>query len=128
MRKAGGMETTTAPRTQEETRTGLATLALICTGYFMVILDATVTNVALPAIGRGLHSSVTGLQWVVDAYTLSVAAFRLTGGALAERLGGRRLFTWGLVLFGAASAACGLAPTLGVLVAARLVQGIGAAV
>jgi DHA2 family methylenomycin A resistance protein-like MFS transporter len=96
------METTTATRPQEGTRTGPATLALICTGYFMVILDATVTNVALPSIGRGLHGSVTGLQWAVDAYTLSFAALLLTGGALAERLGGRRVFTAGLVIFGAA--------------------------
>ena len=122
------METTTAQRAHEETRTGPAALALICTGYFIVILDATVTNVALPSIGRGLHGSVTGLQWVVDAYTLSFAALLLTGGALAERLGGRRVFTAGLVIFGAASAACGLAPSLGVLVAARLIQGAGAAV
>lgn len=121
------METSTASRPQEETRTGPAPLALICTGYFMVILDATVTNVALPSIGRGLHGGVTGLQWVVDAYTLSFAAFLLTGGALAERLGGRRVFTGGLLVFGAASAGCGLAPTVSVLVAARLVQGIGAA-
>lgn len=75
------METTTATRPQEESRTRSATLALICTGYFMVILDATVTNVALPSIGRGLHGSITGLQWVVDAYTLSFAALLLTGGA-----------------------------------------------
>ena len=128
LRKAGGMETITAPQRSEETRTGPAALALICTGYFMVILDATVTNVALPSIGRGLHGSVTGLQWVVDAYTLSFAALLLTGGALAERLGGRRVFTAGLVVFGAASAACGLAPSLGVLVTARLIQGAGAAV
>lgn len=121
------MQTTTATRPQEETRTGPVTLALICTGYFMVILDATVTNVALPSIGRGLHGSVTGLQWVVDAYTLSFAALLLTGGALAERIGGRRVFTAGLIVFGAASAACGLAPSLGVLVAARLIQGVGAA-
>ncbi len=92
------METTTATRPQEESRTRSATLALICTGYFMVILDATVTNVALPSIGRGLHGSITGLQWVVDAYTLSFAALLLTGGALAERLGGRRVFTIGLVI------------------------------
>jgi len=122
------MESITTPRTTEETPTRAATLALICTGYFMVILDATVTNVALPAIGRGLHGSITGLQWVVDAYTLSFAALLLTGGAFAERLGGRRVFTIGLVIFGAASAAFGLAPSLGVLVAARLVQGAGAAV
>ena len=107
------MATTTTPRTSEETRTGPAALALICTGYFMVILDATVTNVALPSIGRGLHGSVTGLQWVVDAYTLSFAALLLTGGAVAERLGGRRVYTAGLVIFGTASAACALAPSLG---------------
>jgi DHA2 family methylenomycin A resistance protein-like MFS transporter len=83
--------------------------------------------VALPSIGRGLHGGITGLQWVVDAYTLAFAALLLTGGALAERLGGRRVFTGGLVAFGAASAACGLAPSLGVLVAARAVQGAGAA-
>ncbi len=94
------MESITAQRATEETRTGPATLALICTGYFMVILDATVTNVALPSIGRGLHGSITGLQWVVDAYTLSFAALLLTGGALAERLGGRRVFTAGLAIFG----------------------------
>ena len=80
------METTTATRPQEETRTGPAALALICTGYFMVILGATVTNVALPAIGRGLHGSVTGLQRAVDTYTLIVAgcAF-LAGAALVSR-------------------------------------------
>ena len=122
------MATIEALRAQKEMPSPAFALAVICTGYFMVILDATVTNVALPSIGRGLHGSVTGLQWIVDAYTLSFAALLLTGGALAERLGGRRIFTLGLVVFGAASAACGLAPTLGVLVAARFIQGAGAAV
>src|SRR5215468_8913089 len=84
VRNAGGMETTTAPRARTGVRTPAATLVLICTGYFMVILDATVTNVALRAIGRGLHGGITGLQWVVDAYTLAFAALLLTGGALAE--------------------------------------------
>jgi MFS transporter, DHA2 family, methylenomycin A resistance protein len=102
-------------------------LVVICLGYFMVIVDTTVVNVALPAIGRDLHGGVAGLQWVVDAYTLSFAGLLLTGGALAERLGGRRVFGAGLALFAAASAACGLAPGLGVLIAARLVQGVGAA-
>src|SRR5215470_11415413 len=122
------MATIDALRAQRERHNPAFALAVICTGYFMVILDATVTNVALPSIGRGLHGSVTGLQWVVDAYTLSFAALLLTGGALAMRLGGRRVITAGLLLFGAASAACALAPSLGVLVAARLVQGAGAAV
>lgn len=102
-------------------------LVVICLGYFMVIVDATVVNVALPAIGRDLHGGVADLQWVVDAYTLSFAGLLLTGGALAERFGGRRVFGAGLALFAAASAACGLAPSLGVLIAARLVQGVGAA-
>jgi MFS transporter, DHA2 family, methylenomycin A resistance protein len=102
-------------------------LVVICLGYFMVIVDTTVVNVALPAIGRDLHGGVAGLQWVVDAYTLSFAGLLLTGGALAERLGGRRVFGAGLVVFAAASAACGLAPGLEFLVAARLVQGAGAA-
>src|SRR5262252_3889133 len=119
------MATIEALRAQKERHNPAFALAVICTGYFMVILDATVTNVALPSIGRGLHGSVTGLQWVVDAYTLSFAGLLLTGGALAERLGGRRVFTFGLVVFWAASAACGLAPALGVLVAARFVQGAG---
>src|SRR5215469_11963288 len=109
------MATIEALRAQKEKPNPAFALAVICTGYFMVILDATVTNVALPSIGRGLHGSVTGLQWVVDAYTLSFAGLLLTGGALAERLGGRRIFAAGLIVFGAASAACGLAPTLGML-------------
>jgi DHA2 family methylenomycin A resistance protein-like MFS transporter len=102
-------------------------LVVICVGYFLVILDATVVNVALPAIGRDLHGGVAGLQWVVDAYTLSFAGLLLAGGALAERLGGRPVFAAGLALFALASAACGAAPSLPVLIAARLVQGAGAA-
>jgi MFS transporter, DHA2 family, methylenomycin A resistance protein len=108
-------------------RTASLALVVICAGYFLVILDATVVNVALPAIGRELHGGVAGLQWVVDAYTLSFAGLLLAGGALAERLGGRRVFAAGLALFALASAACGAAPSLPVLIAARLVQGAGAA-
>ena len=100
-------------------------LVVICVGYFLVILDAMVVNVALPAIGHELHGGVAGLQWVVDAYTLSFAGLLLAGGALAERLGGRRVFLAGLVTFALASAACGLAPSLPVLIGARLVQGAG---
>ncbi|HEY3979975.1 MAG TPA: MFS transporter [Streptosporangiaceae bacterium] len=108
-------------------RTASLALLVICVGYFLVILDATVVNVALPAIGRELHGGVAGLQWVVDAYTLSFAGLLLAGGALAERLGGRRVFAAGLALFALASAACGAAPSLPVLIAARLAQGAGAA-
>jgi MFS transporter, DHA2 family, methylenomycin A resistance protein len=120
------METTEQQRTEARPTSGLA-LVVICLGYFMVIVDTTAVNVALPSIGRDLHSGIAGLQWVVDAYTLSFAALLLTGGTLAERLGGKRVFGSGLAVFAAASAACGLAPVLWVLLAARVVQGAGAA-
>ena len=123
--------------TATQTRTGRGTgaparspalaLLVICAGYFLVILDAMVVNVALPSIGHELHGGVAGLQWTVDAYTLSFAGLLLTGGALAERLGGRPVFAGGTALFALASAACGLAPSMGVLIAARFVQGAGAA-
>lgn len=122
------VETRTNEDTSSTTQPSSALpLAVICAGYFLVILDTMVVNVALPSIGRDLHGGISGLQWVVDAYTLSFAGLLLTGGALAERLGGRRVFRTGLASFTLASAACGLAPTLGLLVVARLVQGAGAA-
>lgn len=105
-----------------------AALAAALLGFFMVTLDALVVNVALPAIRHDLGGGMTGLQWVVDGYTLVFAALLLSAGALSDRLGARRAFAAGLALFVAASAACGLAPSLGVLVAARLAQGAGAAV
>jgi DHA2 family methylenomycin A resistance protein-like MFS transporter len=115
-------------RTNPDSRSPLLALVVICAGYFLVILDAMVVNVAVPSIGHELHGGVAGLQWVVDAYTLSFAGLLLAGGALAERLGARPVFTGGVAVFAAASAACGLAPTLAVLIAARFVQGAGAAV
>jgi len=108
-------------------RTLTASLVIICLGYFMVIVDATAVNVALPPIGRQIGGGVSGLQWVADAYTLAFAGLLLAGGALTERAGGRRVFLAGLSLFGAGSAACGLAPSLPALVTARLAQGAGAA-
>src|SRR6185437_8389507 len=122
--------TQTSPRRLEKEHPeqgGYLALVVICLGYFLVILDVMVVNVALPSIGRELHGGVAGLQWVVDAYTLSFAGLLLAGGALAERLGGRLVFLAGLVTFALASAACGLAPSMPVLVGARLVQGAGAA-
>jgi DHA2 family methylenomycin A resistance protein-like MFS transporter len=104
-----------------------ASLAVALLGFFVVTLDALVVNVALPAIGRDLGGGITGLQWVVDGYTLLFAALLLSAGALADRVGARQAYTAGLALFVAASAACGLAPQMGALVAARLVQGAGAA-
>jgi EmrB/QacA subfamily drug resistance transporter len=103
------------------------TLIAVCVAIFMLLLDITVVNVALPAIQRSLHSSFQDLQWVVDAYALTLAAFLLTGGALADLLGRRRLFTIGLVVFTASSAVCGLSVTPLMLNLARGVQGIGGA-
>src|SRR5213078_2033023 len=102
-----------------------ASLAVAVLGFFVVTLDALVVSVALPTMGHDLGGGMTGLQWVVDGYTLMFAALLLSAGALADRFGARQAFAAGLVLFVAASAACGLAPSLGVLVAARLAQGAG---
>lgn len=102
-------------------------LAALCIGYFMVILDTTVVNVALPDIQRQLGASFASLQWVVDGYALIFASLLLTGGGLADRLGGRRTYLAGFSVFISASVLCGAAPTMGVLLAARAVQGAGAA-
>jgi MFS transporter, DHA2 family, methylenomycin A resistance protein len=102
-------------------------LAAALLGFFVVTLDAVIVNVALPVIRQELSGGMSGLQWVVDGYTLMFAALLLSAGSLADRLGARRAFGAGMVLFVLASAACGLAPSLPVLVAARLVQGSAAA-
>ncbi|MFG2356479.1 MFS transporter [Streptomyces sp. NPDC048521] len=104
-----------------------APLLAVCTGYFMVILDVTVINVAVPVIGRELSASLTGVQWVTDGYTLALAGFLLTGGALGDRLGNRRVFCSGVAVFTVSSAGCALAPNADLLVAARLMEGLGAA-
>jgi len=96
-------------------------------GSSMAMLDGTVVNVALPTIGRSLHTSLAGLQWTVTAYTLTLAGLILLGGALGDRLGRRRIFVVGVVWFALASALCGLAPDIGVLIGARALQGIGGA-
>lgn len=96
-------------------------------GFFIITLDALVVSVALPAIRDTLGGGVTGLQWVVDGYTLPFAAFLLLAGTLSDRIGAKRSFGIGLVLFTLSSAACGLAPSLGLLIVARVAKGIGAA-
>ncbi|MEU7305759.1 MFS transporter [Streptomyces sp. NPDC007206] len=106
---------------------GRMALAAVLLGFFTIMVDAMIVNVALPSIGRGFGSGMTGLQWVVDGYTLAFAAFLLSAGSISDRIGARQAFAVGLGLFVAASAVCGIAPNLGVLVAARLVQGAGAA-
>jgi EmrB/QacA subfamily drug resistance transporter len=103
------------------------TLAAVCVATFMLLLDITIVNVALPEIRADLGASFSDLQWVVDAYALGLAAFLLLTGSLADRLGRRRVFTWGLVLFVVASVLCGLAGTPTFLNLSRVLQGIGGA-
>jgi DHA2 family methylenomycin A resistance protein-like MFS transporter len=123
--------------TQPETTTGQSdpgrsarrwTLVAMSLGFAVVQLDISVVNVAIKSIGSALGGGVSDLQWVVNAYTIGFAAFILTAGALGDRIGARRVFISGFFLFMVASAVCGLAPNLGVLIAARAIQGIGAAV
>src|SRR5580698_10109119 len=103
-------------------------LAVTSTALFMASLDNLVVTTALPSIREHLHAGLEGLQWTVNAYTLTFAVLLLTGATLGERFGRRRLFTAGLAVFTAGSAAAALAPGIGWLVAARAVQGVGAAV
>ncbi|OBJ50831.1 MFS transporter [Mycobacterium sp. 1423905.2] len=102
-------------------------IAAAVLGSGIAFLDATVVNVALPAIGRELGAGLTGQQWVLDGYMLSLSALLLSGGAAGDRYGRRRVFVSGLVIFTAASLACGYSPSVGWLIGARLVQGVGAA-
>ena len=119
------MRTYTPPTGGGRRRGGLV-LAVCCLSLLITALDTTAVNVALPAVGRDLHAPVSGLQWTVDGYTLAVAAFMLLAGSTADRIGRRRVFQAGLSLFTVGSLACSLAPTLGWLIAFRVVQGLGA--
>jgi EmrB/QacA subfamily drug resistance transporter len=103
------------------------TLAAVAFGLFMIMLDNTIVNVALPTIQRSLDLKISELEWVVTGYALTFGAFMLTGGKLADLLGRRRIFVVGLVVFTASSLACGLADSASVLIGARVVQGLGAA-
>jgi len=102
-------------------------LVAICAGTFMLLVDVTIVTVALPSLAADLHTSFGSLQWVVDAYALALAALVLGAGSLADRLGHRRVFIAGLIIFAASSLACGLATGANVLISARAVQGIGGA-
>jgi DHA2 family methylenomycin A resistance protein-like MFS transporter len=110
---------------RQETRLTLLAMSL---GFAVVQLDVSVVNVAIRPIGDALGGGVAGLQWIVNAYTIAFAAFILSAGAVGDRIGARRVFVAGFAVFTAASALCGLAPSLGALIAARAVQGVGAAV
>ncbi|MCY7395350.1 MAG: MFS transporter [Nocardioides sp.] len=103
------------------------TLAAVCTGVFMLLLDITIVNVALPDIQRELDASLSDLQWVIDAYALSLAALLLTAGSLADLFGRRKVYVIGLVLFTVGSVACGAAQDVTLLSVARAFQGIGGA-
>ena len=103
-------------------------LALLCGAFFMVLLDATIVLVALPSIQADLGFSEQGLQWVLSAYALTFGGLLLLGGRAADLLGRRRLFMTGVLLFTAASLLCGLAWSPAALLAARVVQGVGAAI
>ena len=103
------------------------TLAAVAFGLFMIMLDNTVVNVALPSIERDLHISISQLEWIVTSYALVFAALLITGGKLADLLGRRKIFVVGLAVFSLSSLACGLAPSAGFLIGARAVQGVGAA-
>src|SRR5215218_6839893 len=100
-------------------------LAICCSSLFIVGLDNTIVNLALPAIRRDLGSSLSGLQWVIDAYTLVLASLLMLGGSIGDRIGRRRTFQTGLVLFGAGSLLCSIAPTTGWLIAFRALQAVG---
>jgi EmrB/QacA subfamily drug resistance transporter len=103
-------------------------LALVCAAFFMTVLDVSIVNVALPTISEKLEFSAGNLQWVITAYALSFGGFMLLGGRAADYLGRRRVFMSGLALFTLASLACGLSDSEGMLIGARAVQGLGAAV
>src|SRR5881397_473176 len=103
-------------------------LILLCAAQFVVVLDASIVNVALPSIGKGLHFSEQNLAWVVNAYVIAFGGFLLLGGRAADLLGRRRVFMAGLVLVAVASLAAGFAANQGELIAARAAQGLGAAI
>src|SRR6516162_5443423 len=119
--------TSTAPGLKYASGSGRWVLAATVLGSGIAALDATVVGIALPAIGRDFHASVASLQWVVDAYTLTLAGLLLLGGTLGDSYGRRKIFQIGIVWFALASLLCGVAPSIGVLIAARALQGIGGA-
>src|SRR5258708_5059868 len=116
-----------APPQQQVSARTWAALAILCLGAFLVVLDTTIVNIAIPSIMTGLHSSLDQVLWVLNAYTLVFAALLITGGRLGDLYGPRRLLIVGILVFGGASVACALAPSAGILIAARVLQGVGGA-
>src|SRR5215475_1339386 len=124
---AAALPAPASPALRLKTAPGRWTVTATVLGSGMAALDATVVGIALPAIGRDFHASIAGLQWVVNAYTLTLAGLLLLGGTLGDSYGRRKVFVIGTVWFAAASLLCGVAPTAGVLIAARALQGVGGA-
>ncbi len=106
-------------------RRRMLVLAICCMSLLIVSLDNTVLNVALPSIQKDLHASVAGLQWTIDGYTLVLASLLMLAGSTADRIGRKRVFMAGLVVFTIGSVLCSLAPNLASLVAFRMVQAVG---
>src|ERR1700729_733763 len=119
--RAGG------PGLRLSTARGRWVVAATVLGSGIAALDATVVGIALPAIGRDFHTGVSSVQWVVDAYTLTLAGLLLLGGTLGDSYGRRKIFSIGVVWFALASLLCGVSPSVQVLIAARALQGVGGA-
>src|ERR1700757_4219157 len=113
-----------SPKTPKSARIVLAVTVL---GSSMAFIDGTVVNVALPALQNALHASIADVQWVVESYALLLAALLLVGGSLGDIFGRRKIYVVGVGVFAAASACCGLAPNIDMLIWARSIQGLGAA-
>jgi MFS family permease len=125
--EAVSMHSTARDNSFLSTRHGKLILALVCLAAFLDVIDTTIVNIALPSIREHIHFTVQSLQWIASGYLLTYGGFLLLGGRAADLLGRRRLFVAGTLLFGASSLACGLAGSEGVLIGARLAQGLGAA-
>ncbi|MGH3167672.1 MAG: MFS transporter [Trebonia sp.] len=125
--RGGGPQATQAPSAGSRQAASWAPLGVIVTGVFLIVLDFFIVYVALPSIQRGLGASPSELEWVIAGFGLTFAVLLITSGRIGDRIGRRRAFCIGVSVFVAASAACGLAPTPAALIAARLVQGAGAA-
>ena len=117
--------TTARDQVVPDRRTRLVILGICSMSLLIVGLDSTIVNIALPAIHRSFHSALSGLQWTIDAYTLVIASLLMLSGSTADRLGRRRVFQCGLALFSLGSLLCALAPSLGMLIAARIIQAVG---
>src|SRR5271165_5555881 len=113
----------TAPRLSRRRR--MLILGICSMSVLIVSLDTTIVNVALPSIHRSLDAPLSGLQWTIDAYTLVIASLLMLAGSTGDRVGRKRVFSVGLVVFTLGSALCAAAPSLGVLIAARVVQAVG---